>query len=369
MTGAKQQNSPTNKLVGLELLRFLAGIAVLVWHYSIFSYVGREQVNFEAVRQPFYSFFYFFYSSGFWAVEVFWCISGFIFFWKYRAPISERAVNFGNFFILRLSRLYPLHFATLLVVAVLQHLYWRERQSYFYFPFNSVNDFTLQIFMVANRAINQDSFNYPVWSVSVELWIYLLFFITVRFISISVLTNLLVIGACLWAEHRGMTNPLIECAKLFYVGGIAAILRRRITSARLATAAALCAWVIGLFLARWLWRTYGNQPNTFMSIFSCTAAPIFLFCLSYIPRLPTIVEKTIEGAGNLTYSSYLLHFPIQILIALLCTYGGWSIPLYEPVFFIGFVGGTLFMAHLVYRYFEMPAQRTLRRIKIVVEKA
>jgi len=367
MTEKGTKDSPSNKLIGLELLRFIAGISVLLWHYAVFSYVGRDQVDFEAAKQPFYNTLNFFYSNGFWAVQVFWSVSGFIFFWKYRTPLTQRAINLGNFFILRLSRLYPLHFATLLMVAGLQFLYRRQLQAYFYFPYNSADDFALQLLMVANRALNRDSFNYPIWSVSIELWIYLLFFITVRYISGSALMNLLVVGVCLWVESRGVKNPLIECAKLFYVGGLAAILRRSLTSRRTAIAVNCGAWLVGFFFTRWLWRAYGTQPDTFMSFFSCTSAPVFLFCFSHIPRLPKVVEKAIETAGNVTYSSYLLHFPIQILIALICAYSSWKIPLYEPAFFIGFMSVTLISAHFVYQYFEAPAQRTLRRIKIVVE--
>lgn len=357
----------SNKLVGLELIRFVAGISVLIWHYQLFSFVGLEKVNFEVTKQPFYDVFKGFYSRGFWAVQIFWSVSGFIFFWKYRTPISERAVNLGNFFILRLSRLYPLHFVTLLGVAGLQYLYWKQQRAYFYLPANTITDFLLQIFLVANRGLTQDSFNYPIWSVSVEMWIYLLFFLTVRYISRSWLVNALVVGACIWAGYGGKANPLIECAKLFYLGGLAAILRRRLTSPHVAVAATCCAWIVAFFLTRWIWINYGAQTHTFMGIFSCTAVPVFLFCLSHIPRLPRGVEKCIEAAGNVTYSSYLIHFPIQILIALVCSYQGRAVPLYDPVFFIGYMSVALICAHFVYKYFELPAQKTFRRVKIVIE--
>jgi peptidoglycan/LPS O-acetylase OafA/YrhL len=223
--------------------------------------------------------------------------------------------------------------------------------------------------MVANRAINQDSFNYPIWSVSVELWIYLLFFVTVRFVSRSFIINLMIVGACLWAESKDIKNPLIECAKLFYIGGLMAILRRHLTSRTVAIASTCCAWVIGFVATRWLWTKYGTTPDTFMRIFSCSAAPILLFSFAHIPRLPRVVEKTIETAGNTTYSSYLLHFPIQILVALVCAYNGWIIPMYERGFFLAFMIGTIGSAYFVYRYFEFPAQRLLRRVKIVVDSS
>lgn len=223
--------------------------------------------------------------------------------------------------------------------------------------------------MVANRAFNQDSFNYPIWSVSVELWIYLLFFLSIRYIGSSFLINLLVVATCVWLEQHDIKNLLVECAKLFYAGGLAAIVRRRMSSKALIAVATTCAWGIAVLMTRWLWERLGAQPNEFMRTFSCTVVPIFLFCLSSMPPLPRFVERMIETLANLTYSSYLLHFPIQILIALVCVYQGWSIPLYEPWFFIGYIALVLITAHFTYLCFEVPTQRLLRRIKIVVSSA
>ncbi len=70
-----------DKLIGIELLRFASAVAVLVFHYQHFAFSGGEQVNFVAREQPFYSVLHLFYNYGFYGVQVFWCISGFIFFW------------------------------------------------------------------------------------------------------------------------------------------------------------------------------------------------------------------------------------------------------------------------------------------------
>ena len=56
---------------------------------------------------------------------------GFIFFWKYRDTISDSTIGGWVFFVFRLSRLYPLHLATLLLVALLQPLYHRLTGVFF----------------------------------------------------------------------------------------------------------------------------------------------------------------------------------------------------------------------------------------------
>jgi peptidoglycan/LPS O-acetylase OafA/YrhL len=85
-----------------------------------------------------------------------------------------------------------------------------------------------------------------------------------------------------------------------------------------------------------------------------------LFALTGRIALPVPVAKSIEIAGNMTYSSYLLHFPIQLLIALGFAMSGRPIPFYDGWFFLGFVTATLVAAALTYRYFEAPAQAWLR---------
>jgi peptidoglycan/LPS O-acetylase OafA/YrhL len=68
-----------------------------------------------------------FYEAGEYGVWVFWCISGFIFFWKYRDAIHDRSMHGWTFFVFRLSRLYPLHLVTLALVAILQSAYFRQQ--------------------------------------------------------------------------------------------------------------------------------------------------------------------------------------------------------------------------------------------------
>ena len=98
---------PPNKLLGLEALRFLAALAVVLWHYVHFAYVADQPVDLVREHLPLYGLLRPFYEAGKYGVWVFWCISGFIFFWKYRDAISDRSMRGWTFLVYRLSRLYP----------------------------------------------------------------------------------------------------------------------------------------------------------------------------------------------------------------------------------------------------------------------
>ena len=161
-----QQN---NKLLGLEIVRFISALSVLVWHYQHFFYIANKPTDFFRELQPFYSLLSIFYDYGFYGVQVFWCISGFIFFWKYRDSIASKSITYKNFFILRFSRLYPLHLATLLLVLALQTMYFHQRDYFFVYQNNDIPHFIYQLFLASSWGFEKGySFNGPIWSISVR---------------------------------------------------------------------------------------------------------------------------------------------------------------------------------------------------------
>jgi len=346
---------PPNKLLGLEALRFLAALAVLLWHYVHFAYVADQPVDLVREHLPLYNLLRPFYEAGKYGVWVFWCISGFIFFWKYRDAISDRSMRGWTFLVYRLSRLYPLHFVTLLIVALLQAIYFRQRGYFFVYQANDLPHFLLQIFMASDWvAQDSNSFNGPIWSISVEVLVYIVFFLMLRFVTRSPWLNLVVIAVCL-----NVNSQVAACLAFFYAGGLAAIARQSLTSMRLTVAIERAAWCVVIVVPASIWL-FGLQSRMLDWILLLSYTPVLLFCLTCKIALPASAAKLVEAAGNMTYSSYLLHFPIQLLIALGFAMSGNPIPYYDGWFFAAFVTVTLLASYLTYRYFEAPAQALLR---------
>ena len=56
-----------NKLIGLEIIRFISAVAVLFWHYQHFSFIIDKPIDFDKEKQPLYwlftSFYYFDYKK------------------------------------------------------------------------------------------------------------------------------------------------------------------------------------------------------------------------------------------------------------------------------------------------------------------
>ena len=70
----------------------------------------------------------------------------------------------------------------------------------------------------------------------------------------------------------------------------------------------------------------------------------------------------IAWVGHITYSSYLLHFPLQIVCALAVSYGLLSADFYlQPLSLILFFAVLVPLSYVAYASFEIPMQHLIRR--------
>jgi peptidoglycan/LPS O-acetylase OafA/YrhL len=346
-----------NKLLGLEVLRFLTAFAILVYHYQHFAYIADKPVDLVSDRLPLHGLLHMVYDAGRYGVWIFWCISGFIFFWKYRDAVADRSVSGWRFFVLRFSRLYPLHFVTLLLVAALQPVYFGLNGYFFVYQDNDLWHFLLQLFMASNWGILYgNSFDGPIWSISIEVLVYILFFLMLL-VTRSWLLNLVVIAACLIASGQ-----VAACFAFFYIGGLAAIAQRAIATATFRRAVKGTAWFAVIMFPLLAWRVTLGQSEQVDFAALLIYTPIVLFCLSRDVAMPAPIQKVVEAAGNMTYSSYLLHFPIQLMIVLGFAITKTPIPLYDGTFFGVYLAVMLLASYFTYRYFEAPAQNFLREL-------
>ncbi len=360
---------PANKLLGLELLRFVAAFAILVFHYRHFAFVADRPVGLVNDRLPLYRLLHVFYDHGPYGVWIFWCISGFIFFWKYRDAVADRSMGSWKFFVLRFSRLYPLHIATLLLVALVQPLYFKLNGYFFVYQDNDLAHFLPQLLMASNWGFQDTlSFDGPIWSVSVEVLVYFFFFVMLL-ATRSWLLNLVVIAVCLAAGGRvaadcaTASGQVAACFAFFYAGGLAAMARRAVTPSVYRLAADSAGWLAVIVFPLWAWQfTKGPLESMDFLFLLLTFTPILLFCLSRDIVMPASLQKVVEAAGNMTYSSYLLHFPIQLMAVVGFAIVRTPIPLYDGMFFGLFIGTTLAAAYLTYRYLEAPAQNLIREL-------
>jgi peptidoglycan/LPS O-acetylase OafA/YrhL len=362
--------SQTHELAGIEVLRFLSALAILIWHYSHFFFVGEvdeAQAILLRPELPFYGPLRFAYEGGFWAVQVFWGISGFIFYWTYAQPIANRGIGLLEFAIRRFSRLYPLHIATLMIVAVLQYFYFRSHGLHFIYRDNGISAFIEHLLFASNWIKTQTlSFNAPVWSVSVEILVYFGFFAVVRAGGPAPATALAVCGLSWVLDHVNfnylipVNSAVLKCALLFFAGGFAVWLSRQRQG--LVSSLAIGATTIALL-------AFGLIHADSGVILVLTVCSVAVF--ARLGELKAgLFLKHLAFLGNATYSSYLLHFPIQLGMVSIVDALGYSRTIFlMPVVFVTYLSLVIGTSLAVYRVFEHPAQRWIRDLALQKQAA
>ncbi|MES2819187.1 MAG: acyltransferase [Pseudomonadota bacterium] len=365
----------------LDAARGLAALAVVIWHWQHFFFEGaRPGSTFVREAQPFYNALALFYEKGWLAVDFFFALSGFVFFCLYARPIRLRQVGLRSFFMLRLSRLYPLHLATLLLVAGLQWQHLQSQSGYFVYPHNDVFHFGLNLFLASAWGLEQGfSFNAPIWSVSIEILLYGLFFCMARLFRLRARHALVLaaaglmvqgyselIGRGLFAFHMGALvyfayQTLLEQGRVrryarptllvclaawlltlleFRLGSLQALLSQYCTSS--------CTGV-GLERLKMLWVTGLLLPSTILA-------------LPLGETLGQIRGRGLAWMGEISYASYLLHFPLQLVFVMLW---GNLVPeraiFYSPVLWCGYFALLIVLSLVVHRGFERPLQGWIRK--------
>jgi peptidoglycan/LPS O-acetylase OafA/YrhL len=152
-------------------------------------------------------------------------------------------------------------------------------------------------------------------------------------------------------------HPAFSCAMFFYLGCLTAIVYAKVRHVPrdnlIVTVLALAA-IVGLSALQFFITV---KPMYYLLVLS--PALIFL-CTAYI-RPSAAGARVLDAMGSVTYSSYLLHVPIQISVALCYGWMQQAIPFYSPVMFLAFMAVTLLLSLWCYRYFEVPAQRMVRK--------
>ena len=156
----------------LESLRGVAAVCVIFYH-SYFNFFDKK-----------ISFF----SNSSLFVDFFFILSGFVMTLAYKERI-EKGFSFSTFFFLRVGRLYPLHFLMLMVwvgyilAKQLLHVYYNVGSPQIY-EGSDYNFFTfiMHLFLLNGMwTISEFVWNGPSWSISTEIFAYIVFYFFARY--------------------------------------------------------------------------------------------------------------------------------------------------------------------------------------------
>ena len=347
---SQNQYGSLKHLYTLDILRGLASLAVVLWHYESFFFVAPGELTSNFVRSslPMYFLFWPFYERGPLAVALFFVLSGFVFYFVYCDSVRAGRVSAYKFVVLRFSRLYPLYFVTLIFVAVMQIAAYHATGNFIIYPYNDLYHFVLNLFFAQNWGFERGwSFNSPTWSVSIEVVLYAAFFVLASAVGRSLATALTtaLAGLFLASQAHGSLADVGQGFYCFFAGGSSFIIwdRLRLRSRWLTLSASFAALAISAMGYRVLHYTRFSDSMVPKEILFGGCFPAAVLVLASLQNMRHNLGRSCRIIGDITYSTYLLHFPLQLLIIYVSSTFGFSIPYQSPFVLI------LFLATLVDR--------------------
>jgi peptidoglycan/LPS O-acetylase OafA/YrhL len=342
----------------LDSLRAIAALGVICWHY-----VGAFGASpFSSVLAPFYG-------RGLLMVEFFFVLSGFVLtlaFWQ-----VDRQAKFNSNVMARIGRLYPLHIATLLAVACMQ--WWVVSGLHskpFVYTFNDVYHFVLNLFLIHATGLEQGgSFNAPSWSISTEFWVNVIFLGLIAFprrfgralalLATAIGVTYLFANGLFSAWRLAALANTLAC---FFVGVTLYQIHARLP----AQSSALWGWLwttLGVLSIAWsaIYLSRGSlYSNAGDAVLCCIVFPCLIISSVRSPLLQRGLRiRPLVYLGEISYSIYLVHFPVQLALHCWSVWSGTPLPVDNRWFFVGFFGLVIAVASATYYLIENPGRRWL----------
>lgn len=330
----------------LTATRGFAALMVVVFHF------GTEVFPFNKAEQ--------FFTGGNLGVSYFFVLSGFVLYHTYR----QREISFGNFMKRRLARIAPLYyFALMLTVALPLYAAMQKGISLNgeFWKGIALNAIFAQAY-IPGYALSGNS---PGWSLSIEMFFYLLFPVLLwlarknekRFVVYAVVTYALSQAAHLamvqaLPDSPGLSHDFVYYNPLWHLNGFMAGISGAIllSQSRRKTnrfAPAISGLLIILLIN---WRP--------LSLHNGLLAPVFvLFMVALAQNEPKVLKwAPLIFLGEISYGIYLLQEPVHKYMVRLNDY--LHLP-YNEAFFYAYLAVLLTASTLSYYLIEIPLRKKI----------
>ncbi|NTX29573.1 acyltransferase [Burkholderia pyrrocinia] len=354
--------SGNERLHELDSLRALAAIGVIAWHYTNHFHAS----PFPGLMAPFYG-------HGMLLVDFFFVLSGFVLartYWN-----EKRSPNFSSNLRDRVARLYPLHFVMLCLVAIMQWVLVQHLDSSpFVYAFNDKREFALNLLLLNRTGLERGfSFNAPSWSISAEFVVNFAFLAVIstrrKVSSVLVGIGFVVALAAMFrnglissATFFGIDNDIFRATFGFCIG--VALFRINDVFDKVSVPRPAYDLLAVASTACFLYYCAGSRFSSAMDL------AITLVCF------PTLIVGAMRGAvvnkvlklpplvflGTISYSIYLVHFPMQLAAHITGIASGHELPYNSRSFFVAFFIATIALSWLTYRTIELPGKNLMRKL-------
>lgn len=321
-------------------------------------------------------------------VEFFFALSGFVLAYVY---LNKERLEFRSFFISRTFRLLPLHWAMFGIfvgVEVVKLLAYNRGVLFNTIPFTEHFAFSemvpnLFLFHALTPLTDNQSFNFPSWSVSIEFYLYLLFFITLmsrRKNLVFIWGGVAIVALGFVVTHTALSfEPILRGLSCFFAGGLTYFIYQKVQEDDVSFVASSFV-EIGLILLVVLvvLAEFHLKPLIATGIF-CVAILFFAYEKGVVSRI--LQKGHFQTLGMLSYSIYLIHAPIlhilsscMLVLQKATGYGFMRVvdgrrymtigsPMQDNIFVVGIVVVVVALSLITYRCIEVPGQKLGRKVQ------
>ncbi len=308
------------RIYSIDSLRGIACFVIaFIWHYL--------NMQSDHMKMPLQSIFDINYRYGQFFVESFFMISGFVMAYCYKRKISE-GEDFFLYLKKRVQHLYPLFFITLMYMLVFQVFYKALTGGYYVYKVSAWH-FVLNLLCIHNGWIMTDqSFNGPAWCISVELFLYILFYISTKISKDDnnlyiVISGIVAIIGSAFVYFDRVNYPIFNTFMMrgvscFYIGVILCELNDRIAEESKKKSADLLLIFLVVFrcvLYFCDYYSFWENESTGRMMLILFQWPILIFAAVNSPLFRKVLEiKPLRYMGEISMDIFLWHIPVQITI-------------------------------------------------------
>lgn len=311
-----------------------------------------------------------FFKEGFVGVSFFFVLSGFIIAYNYQQKLTERTTTKRKFWVARFARVYPLHWLTLLLAALLGGYVVATGTA------NWCRHFLASLTLTQAYVPRADyffSFNSPSWSLCCEQLFYFCFPLLIplarnykRLVFFFILCTLLVVAGMHFtpeADIKGYwyVNPITRFPD-FIVGTLLFQAYRFLKDRRITDMQGTVFEVLSIviFLAFYLYAA--EVPKVYR--YSCyywlpVSLLLLVFALQKGNLSKLLSNRYLIIGGEISYSFYLIHLFVLLTYVEWQKQGGWEISWMVSVPIL--LAVIVLLSLLSYYRFEKPMNKLIKR--------
>ena len=354
-----------NKINSIQVLRGIAASIISIYH-------TKDLIDPASPLKPTMDFLF---SSGAAGVNLFFVISGFIMVYITRYTTSS-VQSFYTFIFKRFIRIWPTY-------ALITILY-----AFAVFHFNiypEINNIISSLVFLPLTLTGPPFYGYSVlpvgWSLNYEIYFYILVGSSILFSQYKwlIFFSLIIITLIVIPLSTGhftfdvnkthnynsryinlITNPIVWN---FVYGVIIGLLYTNNFSFSILTKVFSRLWIVSLFIVLAVWQYLSGFFGGLGPLqWGVGSSALFLAFIFYTSNKPIIFPSWLIKLGDMSFSIYLMHFPVKILIETI--FKKLQYPVYSSgtaMFFLT-ISITVILSSLSYEYIEIKFSNFLRNL-------